>query len=255
MATKEIPILFQTEMVNAILEGRKTKTRRMKGLGNVNDKPDDWLIHPSIWKNSDGQLAAIFVNKEPSAGKEFVRMPYGGKRDVLWVRETWVNLGHNNCQDGAEQRNFVVYKASQNGRDWEENMEGWRWKPSIFLKKEDSRIWLEKTNTTVERLHDITEEDAIAEGVQFYYDYVLKVNRYRNYDSKLQKEYGDPSVDYPTFTTAKESFKSLWIKINGEASWDANPWLWVNEFSVLSTTGRPDNSIPADERSVARDAR
>ena len=224
---KEIPILFNTSMVEAILAGRKSQTRRI-----IKPQPDDDGLHDhdrfpmSLESDLSGWWGTV---EETGESKEF-RCPYGYggapflKNDLLWVRETWVNVGHNNCQDGREDFNTVVYKASENGREWEKNMDGWRWKPNIFLKKDDARIWLEKTKTKVQRLYDISEEDAIAEGVE------------QNIDGSWH-DYLEPRRLWQD--SAKASFQSLWIKINGEKSWDANPWLWVNHFTVLSTTGRP----------------
>ena len=103
-----------------------------------------------------------------------------------------------------------------------------KWKPSIHMPKAAARIWLKVVNVRVERLHEITEQDAIAEGAQcgiFRYgpnvckgEYHLEINRHADYT---------------------DGFKYVWHQINGRESWDANPWVWVVELEVLSTTGRP----------------
>lgn len=192
---KEVPILFQTEMVEAILAGRKTMTRRL----NTKIQPGD----------------------------------------IIWVKETWVNLGHNNCQDGAEQFNTVVFRAGQNGKDWESNIEGWRWKPSLFMPKSACRIWLKCTDRREEHLHEISDEDAMAEGILSYKDDILG-RRYKDYMAPA-KGYGHPDVDYPSVSTPFDSFGSLWEKINGIESLIENPELSVIKFEVLSTMGKPNS--------------
>jgi hypothetical protein len=105
---------------------------------------------------------------------------------------------------------------------------GIKWKPSIHMPKDVCRIWLEVTNVRAERLHDITEEDARAEGIREF-----------TKDDKLCK-YGLPDWNWQDmFRTAKQSFMQLWCMINGFESWNENPWVWVIEFKVLSTTGKP----------------
>lgn len=231
--SKEIPILFSTPMVEAILAGRKTMTRRVVKFNEEQYNEYGNLCY-SI-KGNGTQKAASNQEKDDLNDSFFGILdycPYGNPGDSLWVRETWVNLGHNNCQDGKEQENYVIYKASENGKECEKNTEGWRWRPSIFLKKKDCRIWLEKTNTRVERLHDISEEDAIAEGVE------------QNRDGSWH-DYLEPRRLW--HDSAKASFQSLWMKINGEKSWHANPWLWCNNFKVLSTTGKPESIMTLSE--------
>lgn len=192
--TKERPILFSTPMVEAILDGRKTQTRRARG--------------------------ATFQNFEEFAR---IKCPYGKPGDRLWVRETWqiTNFLHP-----SDENYGYIYKASENGKDWQENTEEWKWKPSIHMPKAAARIWLEITETRLEQLQDISKEDAIAEGIEPVAD------GYKNYMPKLS------STSQFCWPTAYHSFKSLWESINGAESWDLNPWLWVVKFKVLSTTGK-----------------
>lgn len=177
--------------------------------------------------------------------------PYGKLGDIIWVRETWVNVGHNNCQDGAEDFDSVVYKASQNGMDWEGNAEGWRWKPSIFMPKDASRIWLEVTNIRVERLHDISVSDIKNEGVRYpvgkpdkdgfvYPLFKLGIdNSALSFMPENRKELSKEAYEDALF---RAHWAELWCQINGRERWSANPWVWVIEFKVLSTTGK--DSIP-----------
>lgn len=154
------PILFSTPMVQAILKGQKRQTRR--------------------------------VVKPP---KKSTDMPPHRPGDILWVRETWQHTKILNLHPSDEDYGYV-YRAD--GGDWE-YIDGWKWRPSIFMPKEACRLWLKVTNVRVERLQSISEADAKAEGFD--------------------------SVD---------SFFALWQKINGTESLAANPWVWVYEFEVIS---------------------
>jgi hypothetical protein len=96
------------------------------------------------------------------------------------------------------------------------------WKPSIFMPRAACRLFLEITDVRIERLRDISEEDAIKEGV-LHYKFCGSFSAY------LYKDY---SMETPGFAYAKPSFETLWKKINGEESWTANPWVWVIEFKT-----------------------
>jgi len=170
---KERPILFSAPMVRAILEGRKTMTRRVTK-----------------------RLLLGLPQAEMNA-----QCLYGQPGDRLWARETWAeNI------DGD-----IVYRAD-NGVA--ESMID-RWRPSIHMPRWASRITLEITGVRVERLNEITEADARAEGVECFDD------------TKTFRSYWD---DFCVCLSAKDSFQTLWAKINGPDSWDANPWVWVVEF-------------------------
>lgn len=206
---KERPILFSTPMVRAILDGRKTMTRRIV-------KPQPHIHHWEIFKSYKQTVSVLDTTSGPvyqfndwnsekglSHDRNIeVKCPYGQVGDILWVRETWKYLDL-----GPEDSGFV-YKASENGKAWQANDESWTWKSSIHMPKEACRIRLEITNVRVERLKDISEEDAKAEGVQF-----------------------NPQA--PASITNKGSFAKLWQSINGQESWDMNPWVWVIEFKKI----------------------
>ncbi len=223
---KEIPILMSTPMVIATIEDRKKMTRRLKGLENINNCPDNWAHDGGGWKNPEGQSAILFGTKN-GEHEEIIKLPWN-VGDILYVRESWQhtrNLGINE----EDENSGYIYKASQNGKDWESSDENWTWKPSIHLPKAASRIWLEVTDVRVERLKDITQEDAISEGIgrewdgsKFWYE------DYSNPKAMLRQQ-------------PLESFKTLWQKINGEKNWNSNPWVWCVSFSVLSTTGRTES--------------
>jgi hypothetical protein len=198
---KDTPILFSTPMVQAILEGRKTMTRRV-----VNPQPPHWTwnLYPSDklqTKLRDGK---------------YVNCPYGKPGDLLWVRESWRFAGggfDGKPDTSVMSPNDFIYKADE---DW-----NGPWKPSIHMPKSAARIWLEVTDVRVERLQEITETDAIAEGVRLE-------------DSK--KWFKHTHV-----------FEELWQSINGPDSWEANPWVWVVSFKGLSTTGRPKMFSPSPQ--------
>lgn len=232
---KQIPILMSTMMVQAELAGRKTMTRRTTGLDDINENPNDWKFsHFSILK--DGNLYAFFEYKDTQEHAYF-RCPYGQKGDILWVRESYC-LSHNKA--------FRFYKADQiypspNGTqvgrptDYEKGegfaWSGTKWKPSIHMPKEASRIWLEVTDIRVERLQDITEADAIAEGVE----------KRPGSDSSTRFDYLHYQYQevFGYEVDAKVSFRTLWDVINRDESWKENPWVWAVSFKVLSTTGKP----------------
>ena len=183
---KERPILFSTEMVSAILANRKTQTRRIvKGIALDWLAPD--MFTPKFVASEDNKVC-----------------PYGYENDILWVRETWAlyNLGGQK----------YIYKA--------DNVEyaNPKWKPSIHMPKEACRIRLKIKSVRVERLSDISEQDAIAEGIE------LIGSRWKQYlKTRLDKTVESPKYSYIT----------LWESINGAMSWEKNPWVWVIEFEGI----------------------
>lgn len=220
---KEIPMLFKTDMVKTILNGSKTQTRRIAKVPNgyqITGCADDLLLIDSL--------------SNPNI-KEFVRCPYGNIGDVIWVKETyyalgrWVKdgislkgrqkwrfedktpIGNYGFMDSVPQN--VIKRVSQ---DY-----GWYKRPSLFMPKIAARIKLEITGLRLERLQDITEEDAIAEGVEKS-DCSEIVIRYKNYLNS-----------YGSYSTPSYSYRTLWEKINGKDSWSLNPFVWVIEFKKL----------------------
>ena len=205
MATKYKPILFSTEMVQAIFEGRKKKTRRLHGLDKINKNPNDWTFHN--FSTDEKRTFAHFRKQENNKTKSIFGISPYQIGDILWVRESFAKPPI--YAFGVK----YIYKAGFN-----ESICGW--KPSIHMPKEAARIFLEVTNVRVERLRDISEDDAIAEGIERV-SIAPFVHRFKNYLCNNK------------FIGPKESFKTLWMKINGEDSWNANPWVWVYEFKVV----------------------
>jgi hypothetical protein len=187
---KERPILFSGPMVRAILDGSKTQTRR--AAKEFNEMP-----------NLDGILKR-FPNQEGC--------PYGTPGDRLWVRETW-----------AVQHEYDAFPPSAIGSSarWHyaatEDLGGLRKRPSIFLPRRGSRILLKITGVRVQRLLEISEEDARAEGVTDF------AGRWWDGSPVVCGKWNAPS----------EAFAALWESINGTGSWEANPWVWAITFRRL----------------------
>jgi hypothetical protein len=205
-------------MVQAILEGKKKQTRRI-----IKPQP---LVHNEVVKMP---IAIAEYSKIISkyAKKGYTQIYTKGQLegmigplckykigDILWVRETWQHTKVLNINPEDENYGYV-YKADD--QPWED-CEGWKWKPSLFMPLDACRLFLKITNIRAERLQDITESDAIAEGVQNEFD------TFRNYLDK--EEMGSYTL------SAKESFETLWESINGEQSWKENPYVWVIEFEI-----------------------
>lgn len=220
------PILFSTEMVQAILEGRKTQTRRTKGLELINKNPDLWKFTGHGYKAVVSKKTNYpklthfysFINKET---KERIQITskYGNIDDILWVRETFFCTKYYEHTPLFKNKGKYIYKAT------DDFIGCHKWKPSIHMPKAAARIFLKVKNIRAERLKDISESDAIAEGVdkkgEMYYDYFGEV-------PKVGRDF------FYTNETAKISFMGLWCKINGVDSWRDNPWVWVIEFEHLN---------------------
>lgn len=228
----ELPILFQTDMVIANLEDRKTKTRRTRGLDSINVDPDFWNRKGDpkrntvrLWDSSKeinpNPLEIYFGFKDPLGEVTYIKSPFGKLGDLLWGKETFT------CWAGMYQ-----YKANTANGD-----EIGIWRPSIHMPKSAARIWLMVEDIRVERVQEISEEDAIAEGIERWVETRMKSQptHYKVYTDS------DPEALYTS--CPKDSFETLWISINGEESWDANPWVWVIRYRVLSKTGRPSLEV------------
>lgn len=185
---KEYPIIFSTEMVRAILNGTKTQTRRI-----VKNTPLEWL---------ESGFTPEFV-----AMKENALSPYGYDGDTLWVRERFAVGGKE-----GETR-FYIYMTDVEA----EHMP--KWKPSIHMPRAAARIILDVELVWIERLHDISYDDAKAEGIKYVID---KSTGYCGYDYI--------NGGYNLLTDPVSGFRSLWKSINGEESWNKNPWVWVINF-------------------------
>lgn len=221
----ERPILFSTKMVQAILKLIKRMTRRTKGLEKINKNPDKWNFD-SISIDEQG-LIAWFENNITYEHIGF-KCPYGKPGDILWVRETWCQQDHmyfykadNICTGCTEDGTCLPVGVEKHitCELCEYTDAYFKWKPSIHMPKAARRIRNTIINIRVERLHDITEEDAKAEGIELNYEASdERVCRFQNY---------------------KDAFKALWNDINGERGhgWDKNDWVWVIEFEKIGGEG------------------
>jgi len=244
---KERPILFSAPMVRAILEGRKTVTRRALNaralrdigygvqLGECHELPADGALHP----NSIGYYASF--------------CPFGFPGDRLWVRETFALLGNEDgvCIDwydkiikGNEREAARIYRASctigdyglwqiPEKADWKPDTEEIQyegsWRPSIHMPRWASRILLEITDVRVERLQEGDGETAfesryLAEGI-----HRIHHGDGEHYYHPLKNEPGTGN-----WTDPFDAWRELWVSINGAESWNANPWVWVVEFKRVT---------------------
>lgn len=202
---KEHPILFSAPMVRAIIAGTKTQTRRVMRY-QPHEAAAVTVEHFNqtvIDRHGDEQPGPEIFGAWWADGECGIRFPYGQPGDRLWVREAHSIrvLPSAQAPDG-----IVWYRESDIGRQWDGEV---RWKPSIHMPRWASRILLEITSVRVERLHDISRGDAMAEGCPF----------------QNMADGPDPTQWYA----------DLWQQINGPGSWSINPWVWVIEFKRVYT--------------------
>ncbi len=257
---KERPILFSAPMVRAILDGKKTQTRRVANVHDLKIETSkvlgedftSWSIHFS--KPVKGAVASFsgstgITHKQAQNILGAMYCPYGKPGDRLWVRENFARVpstayrmstGVQQVVDPNDPDMCAVYSAG-----WERSAPDC-WRPSIHMPRWASRILLEVTEVRVERLQDISEADAQAEGVEpnctddpltcpscRESGHCEAVGEYIHYGRSMD---GSPAF------SAKESFQSLWDSLADEkTNWNANPWVWVVGFKVL--TPNPKSKI------------
>lgn len=232
---KERPFKLYEHEVQAILAGNQTQTRRVVKMTDSGA----WDFKDLCWPKSGflkhqlekfGSLFRADKSRWIAPDKPFHGFsvcPYGQIGDQLWVRETWQPWRRTNVEYDEweplpvgrfEEADSIEYRATSDSLG--------PWKPSIHMPRKASRIQLGITNIRVERLQDISRQDAIAEGIRHsgltingisegdhFYDYLMKTEDMCEW-----------------FTNPIASFQSLWHSINGPDSWTANPWVWVIEF-------------------------
>jgi hypothetical protein len=197
---KERPILFSAPMVRAILDGSKTQTRRA-----FRDSPP-----PGV-----------------NVGIVNGKTPYGAVGDRLWVREAWkahTTFDHLPPRDIPQTH---VWYMADDGYKAES-----RFRQSMFMPRWASRITLEVTGVRVERLNEISETDALAEGICTVRTQEWDLEHFgawrREFDAACQS-----GIKPPVGPAPASSYRALWEQINGPGSWAANPWVWVVEFKVI----------------------
>ncbi|HFS0484132.1 TPA: hypothetical protein ACHYXU_002886 [Pseudomonas aeruginosa] len=219
---RERPILFNDQMVRAILEGRKTVTRRV-----MKPQPTFCKDGGHHWPCNAHQ-SMLHVERELQNGEGCwcglaeAACPHGQPGDRLWVREAWQGPLISDEEQAANQswwkdmtkfqdQAHCAYRASGDNNEYVDP-DGYfhcKWKPSIHMPRWASRILLEITAVRVERLHDITPNQCIAEGA------------WREKDKELGR--GQEAI---------AAFADLWRSTGGD--WDANPWVWVVEFKRVT---------------------
>lgn len=208
---RELPILFSTPMVQAIDQELKDITRRVVKYKKI-------ITDPTVGFTTftpERSFSVRGTHENGQYGESFFKLPYC-KGDIIWVRETFLIRP----DDKPEYRANYSYSSAK----------AMKWKPNIFMRKEHARFWLEVVSVRAERLHKITNEDAIREGVE----------RINDYGETGFMDYLNPESS-PSDISPRHSFETLWMSINGKESWEPNPWVWRIEFKVLSKTGRPEN--------------
>lgn len=254
------PILFSTPMVQAILEGRKTQTRRIQGLDSKNEFPDVWnrkgdprQTKNRIWDSSKEKnpnpisIEFGFRHNEYPDGDVAYMKSRVKPGDILWVRETWCltqPFGPEDYHFGYRMGEHSSNKASEKYDYSSPNV----WKPSIHMPKEACRIFLEVTNVRVERLQDISEQDAIAEGIELTDDY-WGADGSKNYMYGEEKGFkhefffADGLYGIEKTPSVNGIISSFFTLIASLHSWEllqSNPWVWVYDFK---RTEEPENFL------------
>jgi hypothetical protein len=229
-AVRERPIIFAAPMVRALLADRKTQTRRI-----VKPQPDSRGTICAPFSPEEAYRNGFLLERWPRQEREFsnfgrcerMHCPRGVRGDRLWVRETW---GVCNGLDDLKPSEIpylmdVIYRASSVHPD----ESGMKWRPPIFMPRWASRITLEITDVRVQRLHEISEEDAEAEGCEAWSQTAEDIADAQIMDIAPQEKELARLLG-PGTMPAKAAFRMLWDSINGPGLWDANPWVWALTF-------------------------
>lgn len=198
------------------MTGVKSVTRRLNGLGDVNELPDAWEFISLTDRLAKFHKIGTNVFTHHKA-------PYGGPGDTIWVRENWfVGREYNETPAREIPRTAKVGYAADFFDIWRPNWAG-RVRPSIHMPKWMCRAFLDVTGVGIERLHDITEDGAKAEGVpKVWQD---KSGTYWVPDDVSVKQIGEHG-------TYRSGFEMTWTNLNGPESWELNPWVWVISFNL-----------------------
>lgn len=216
------PILFSGPMVRALLDGRKTQTRRI-----VKPQPSADAVDAGVTMSGNPAANGVWCwldakdLMDASQVGETFRCPYGVPGDRLWVKETW---GLNDCLYGGSQpipkarpidlpADALVFYATEDDAEIRNEL---RWRPSIHMPRWASRLTLDITEVRVERLHEISAADSLAEGVQCPTCEALQAS----------------ACNGRGCFASIAAYRDLWNHINGPDNWAANPWVWVVTFEV-----------------------
>ncbi len=237
------PTIMSPDMVLATLEYRKGETRRLAGLEKINEDPSRWdylgrTLNGAIFDINGNELKnhRSFLSRE---GQYLVSYaPRLAEGDVVYVKENYRLLDAYDSyspleaikQAGIRQLlPAMVYEATQTA------IAGYgKLRPSIHMPEALARIWLRITHVRAERLQDITDQGCLAEGIQTFIDTAERMGYAASHNARL-------------FDTPRQAFAHLIDSVNKPGTWDFNPWVWVYQFEVLSTTGKPEGLEVAND--------
>lgn len=210
-------MIFNGEMVRALLSGRKTQTRRIvKGTDGAVKFCKEWDIN--------GEEIFVVLGEKDHTGMNpvlgAISCPFGAVGDRIWVRETFAALEPGSYEQVKPQEGHcqdLRYAATDRLAKSDADIRGYKWVPSIHMPRWASRILLEITDVRVERLNSISQEDAQAEGLEL---------------TGWRPTYSDPDSGGEVMTPY-DNFAELWSSIYGDGSWQANPWVWVISFERI----------------------
>lgn len=254
----EKPILFSSAMVRAILAGQKTQTRRVVsdprnmiqkigGSGDADNDPDAFGYFAEGRGFSGWMVLARGVNESVGNNRDRCSIPCPYDADRLWVRETWRPVSasyEGECvrvrwsADGSEATRVTPFSTAERMLRVIDKYPG-QWRPSIYCERWASRLLLRVESIRVERLNDLSEEDARAEGCAASVSTIVADDRLKA-DKMMVLEGGTLVERARSFTfgrSARDRFHDLWQSINGKrpgCSWDENPWVWRVEFSRVT---------------------
>lgn len=219
--SRVLPILFNMEMVRAILNGRKTCTRRLVKLPSYIKQQEDGLY--TLWAEG-----TCYENQYLEEIIEYIKTPYQ-PGDILYVRETWFYENHMENKTAGEPdlpsgryKNRYIYRADNPDYPVNIGVGAYGWHPSIHMPKEAARIWLKVNDIRVERLQEITDEQVKREGIQ--YD-----------ECPTGFTWKQETYMHNCYTTPIGAMQALWNSTIKKSDldrygWNANPWVWVIEF-------------------------
>lgn len=225
------PILFNTAMVRSLLKGYKNQTRREvkfpSGIKNPKFKGVSYqnrLYDSGLEENPNSLSTVAFFSY--SNGEISIKPKYE-VNDILWVRETclWVMKDHASDLLEGQEKTQWVYRADQHDDNWMDYARekyNYKWTPSIFAPFDSARLFYRVTSVSVEKLQDISEIDALNEGLP------IRTSATPPHDLLFQ----DPST-LNIYPKATQAFESLWKSINGKANWKKNPYVWVYRFERI----------------------